>query len=68
MLIKPTVDSYCEEEGKIKAVCPFCKQESEINLFKSDTSLYINSIRLKEIHNKKFALCTGCKKAFEVEL
>ena len=66
MLIKPKIQSYCTEEGETTATCPYCKSEGKKQIFGSDTSLCINSIQLKKIHNKFFAVCTNCKNTFEV--
>ena len=65
-MIKPKIDSYCTEKGEIIAKCPHCNAEGKKQVFESDTALYINSIQLKKIHNKIFAVCTNCKNTFEV--
>lgn len=65
-MIKPRIDSYCTEKGEIIAKCPHCNAEGKKQVFESDTALYINSIQLKKIHNKFFALCTQCKNTFEL--
>ncbi len=65
-MIKPECLSYCEEKGKIDIVCPKCGSVGAKATFNNDTSLYIYSIRLKQIHNHHFAVCTNCKNVFEV--
>ncbi len=66
-MIKPKIDSYCTEKDCAVLECPFCHNISQKQIFESDTSLYLNYIKVKKIHNKKFALCTNCKGTFEVD-
>ncbi len=66
-MIKPKIDSYCTEKDYIVVQCPLCSHIGIKQVFESDTSLYLNYIKIKKIHNKKFALCTNCKGTFEVD-
>lgn len=66
-MLKPKIDSYCSEKGLLVTTCPLCGKIGQKQVYESDTALYLNSIQLKKIHNKKFALCTHCKGTFEVE-
>lgn len=64
-MIRVHNESKIDDKGTTNAACPLCGSTLPKKVFGSDTSLYLNSIQVKKIHNKFFAVCSECKQTFE---
>lgn len=46
-------------------ICPNCGERAPTPIFKAETSLLLISVRVHEIHDSFFAVCTKCCHSFE---
>lgn len=64
---KIAIQGKIKDKDRLQVLCPICGRQTEAALFETKTSLCIYSIPVKKIHNRFVAVCTNCKRTFEVE-
>ena len=65
-MIKIHNKSSIDDKGTVNAACPLCGGTLPKKVFGGETALYLNSIQVKTIHNKYFAVCSECKQSYEL--